>query len=735
MSLVTVVVPIYNVAPYLADCLDSIAGQTHRALDVILVDDGSTDGSETIAERYAEQDPRFRLVRQPNGGLGNARNNGAALANGDYLAFVDSDDVLAPTAYELLVGSLEQTGSDFATGRFRRLTTVGSRPAYFVARAFAKDRPRTHIRRFHDLAVDRTAWNKVFKRSFWDRHSFRFGEGVTYEDYYATLPAHFQAEAVDVLSATVYHWRIRESGESISQRREQPQEVLDRVAAVATTSRYLAQASPGDKAWYEHTALRLDLGYAPQVLVGADGAERDELLQRLQAWYLQTDPAAAHGLPAPSRLTWELVGRGALDDLATMLDALPTDDRPVPAVRRRGSWVADLPLQDRLALELYRVDEELSAVATVTDVELAGQRLSVQGSVSFERYEPVGARGQRMTAWLAAGGGQRIELQVQPSGDAGFTAGVDIPELTRSSPVDKKWVLHVEVRGRRLGRPAASVSAAEPAPRSSLTELDDGRLLRLDVGGRGGLRVHVQSAACRLVDAVVDGESLRLRGAADEPVDGVELMLASSSERTLLAAVASLRGGWEAVVPLRELSAGLADPTAPQSCRRADAVDWTMALTGSAGRRQVWHSGADALIRSDGRRELALSTNGAGLCTLSDRRRRPQVGELQIDETGVAFAVAVPEGVVPDGYVAVGPAGVERELTTQGDSGRLVVPADTDWLGTWRLCWRDPHGPTAATHLGVAPRLLDRPCRGSTGAVAVAVGRDRAGAVIVNVDR
>ena len=143
MALVGVVVPIYNVARYLEACLDSIAAQSYRELDVVLVDDGSTDGSDVIAERFAAREERFRLVRQPNGGLGNARNNGMALARGDYLAFADSDDLLPPRAYELLLTSLETTGSDFATGRFRRLTTAGSRPAAFVASAFAKDRAST----------------------------------------------------------------------------------------------------------------------------------------------------------------------------------------------------------------------------------------------------------------------------------------------------------------------------------------------------------------------------------------------------------------------------------------------------------------------------------------------------------------------------------------------------------------------------------------------------------------
>jgi CDP-glycerol glycerophosphotransferase len=93
MPLISVVVPMYNVERYLTDCLESLAQQTFTDLEVILVDDGSPDSCADMARAFAARDPRFRLVQQPNGGLGNARNTGADHATGDYLTFVDSDDV------------------------------------------------------------------------------------------------------------------------------------------------------------------------------------------------------------------------------------------------------------------------------------------------------------------------------------------------------------------------------------------------------------------------------------------------------------------------------------------------------------------------------------------------------------------------------------------------------------------------------------------------------------------
>jgi CDP-glycerol glycerophosphotransferase len=210
---VSVVVPIYNVATYLETCLDSLAQQTMADLEIIMVDDGSTDESPVIAERFVARDERFRLVRQTNAGLGAARNRGIDQSTGEFLAFVDSDDVLPRRAYEALLGALDRTSSDFATGNIRRLTSLGTTRATFLANAFARERLETHITRLPSLTADRLACNKLFRRSFWDSHGFRFPEGVRNEDIPVIMPAHYLAGSVDVVAETVYLWRRREAGD------------------------------------------------------------------------------------------------------------------------------------------------------------------------------------------------------------------------------------------------------------------------------------------------------------------------------------------------------------------------------------------------------------------------------------------------------------------------------------------------------------------------------------------
>ena len=102
--LISVIVPVYNVEKYLRQCLDSIINQTYRNLEIILVDDGSTDSSGIICDEYAQIDARIKVIHKENGGLSSARNAGldVCTSGGDFIAFVDSDDWLEPDMYERL---------------------------------------------------------------------------------------------------------------------------------------------------------------------------------------------------------------------------------------------------------------------------------------------------------------------------------------------------------------------------------------------------------------------------------------------------------------------------------------------------------------------------------------------------------------------------------------------------------------------------------------------------------
>ena len=119
-ELVTIIVPVYNTGAYLSPCLESLIAQTHRDLEIILVDDGSTDGSGAICDDFARRDERIKVIHQKNSGVSSARNAGLENASGTYLTFVDADDALLPYAVETALQYLRETDADVVTYGWQR---------------------------------------------------------------------------------------------------------------------------------------------------------------------------------------------------------------------------------------------------------------------------------------------------------------------------------------------------------------------------------------------------------------------------------------------------------------------------------------------------------------------------------------------------------------------------------------------------------------------------------------
>jgi glycosyltransferase involved in cell wall biosynthesis len=328
--------------------------------EAILVDDGSTDGSGAIANRYAARDARLRVVRQENAGLGNARNTGVAQAGGEFLLFLDSDDKLPPGAVGRLLATLDRTGSDFVSGNIHRFDSRSIWPAAFLARAFMLSRRRTHVTRFRWLLSDRMAQNKLWRRSFWDAHELRFPEGVLYEDTPVVIPAHFLARSVDVVRAPVYLWRERDDGtRSITQRRAELRTLRDRFAAVEQASAFLAARSPTVRRWYDESVVEDDLRYHIDVLDRASEEYRAEFLDRANAFLDRAGPGVEDRLPAIQRLKWHLVRRRLMPELLEVV-RFEQAGGVRHKVRIRGRTYGDYPFLDDPALgiprRVYRLD-------------------------------------------------------------------------------------------------------------------------------------------------------------------------------------------------------------------------------------------------------------------------------------------------------------------------------------------------------------------------------------------
>lgn len=201
--LVSVIVPVYNVAPYLGECLDSILGQTYRDLDVVVVDDGSHDGSGNLCGQYASADARVRVVHQPNAGLAAARNKGLELARGSYIAFVDGDDAVAPH----FVASLLGAHADVAQCGFCRSPEgcAGSNEAVELERLSGRD--ATERLQYDGTGSATVVWNKLYRRELLSGE--RFPEGRQHEDEFLTYRLLWKARTVAVSDAPLYYYRQR----------------------------------------------------------------------------------------------------------------------------------------------------------------------------------------------------------------------------------------------------------------------------------------------------------------------------------------------------------------------------------------------------------------------------------------------------------------------------------------------------------------------------------------------
>ncbi len=225
--LVSVVVPVHDVEPYVVECLDSLLAQRHRWLEIIVVDDGSNDRSGDLAESVAARDERILVVHTSNQGLGAARNEGVRHATGDLLGFVDSDDVVPRDGYAALVERIQRSRADLVTGDMARLEDGALRPVPWLARLHPGDRTLT-VDDTPDLLGDVFACNKLFRRDFWEQQGLTWPEGVRYEDQPTTTEAFLRASRIAVTSQVVYHWRIRSEGTSITQQRATVPDLADR---------------------------------------------------------------------------------------------------------------------------------------------------------------------------------------------------------------------------------------------------------------------------------------------------------------------------------------------------------------------------------------------------------------------------------------------------------------------------------------------------------------------------
>ncbi|HYO40519.1 MAG TPA: CDP-glycerol glycerophosphotransferase family protein [Nocardioidaceae bacterium] len=361
--LLSVVVPVYQVEDYLAECLDSLLGQTYHRLEIVLVDDGSTDLSSEIARGYAERDTRIVLVHQENAGLGSARNTGLARSSGALVTFADSDDTVPPNAYRRMVSTLQRSGSDFVVGALVRQEGGVERMRSWAKQAHARRRIAVTIDDVPAMLTNVMACTKVFRREFLDSIRLRFPEGTRYEDQVPITRAYLEARSFDVLPDVVYRWRKRDDKSSLSQRKTEMQDLVDRLAAHREIAEFLHEcASPAVlHTWYVKTFRQDFFGYL-RVAADADDGYWEHLQESIVSIAQQAPSDLDDQVELRARLAVWLGRHGHRDALRDLVRDEGFRGSNFPVTSEDGQLYARVP-----SLKPHRlpVPENLVRIRTV----------------------------------------------------------------------------------------------------------------------------------------------------------------------------------------------------------------------------------------------------------------------------------------------------------------------------------------------------------------------------------
>ena len=226
MPKATVIVPVYNVEDYLEKCVNSILAQTLKDFELLLVDDGSTDGSGALCDQLAQRDPRIRVIHQENQGLGGARNTGIAQAQGEWLLLVDSDDWIEPTTLERTVDAGETCSAQLVMFGYRAVNEEGR-----VVQTFVEETPKGQALTLADrtdlLLTAPSACLRLYRRDLLERTEIRFPPRVWYEDMRTTPKLMIQADRVVFLDFVGYNYLQRKGSITKNQNADRNREILD----------------------------------------------------------------------------------------------------------------------------------------------------------------------------------------------------------------------------------------------------------------------------------------------------------------------------------------------------------------------------------------------------------------------------------------------------------------------------------------------------------------------------
>ena len=626
--MLSVIVPAFNASGFIDRCLKSILNQSGVSLEVIVVDDGSTDDTVEKAIQHSHGAHSVTVLTGTNEGPARARNRGIGAARGKYITFVDADDEVLADAYATLVDSLERTGSDIATGAYVRVGSAGRSRPKLTARVHARQRLAVRLDDMPELLEEPVLWNKVYRHDFWNRHVGEMWGFSNYEDQEPVYRALVGAAAIDVLTNDVYAWRLADGRDTRSKRKAELSDLQSKLEVIEALRATLHHSSGHVVEQAYAIWMGTDLAMHAEYLDTANKRFRKTLCDAAKTLRKTMPKGAWKLMPAQERLYMWVVASGDLDDIEEVLGTRMEETRAVPLELADDTWMVAPTYLSRLKTDvphrlLKAQPVDFKPVVIVRNARWIGeQQIELQGCAYIPGVDP-GRATFRMQGIMDGAtvldcavetrNDNRVDLDV---GDpwrtyeaGGFTVGVDVSGLGDISPRGIDLVGSFELGEMHLRTPAESTAVVGMIAPSPIR--DSGRLT---VVADDRSELSIRPVAMPTDPVVV--KNLDFRGR-----DVTVTLDRSKNVRGLTLHTAGNKVELEANGP-SIFSATL--PELPDRFRTHGERQWKMlAKTTEGNDVDVYHASVDYLL--PGTTCVRLAANSAGKVRLSQRFRRVTV--------------------------------------------------------------------------------------------------------------
>lgn len=218
MELISVIIPVYNVEKHIRECLDSVINQTYKNLEIILVENASTDLSGEICNEYAKKDSRIKVIHKKIKGVSDARNEGLDIAKGKYIMFLDADDYYEQNACERLLKEIKEKDADYVTANYIHITHDGKKWNEPLFDVNVYDDFKLSIQDYKKsfFVMNSVIWNKIFRREFIENNKLRFVSGAIAEDAIFATFCYVHSDRGYYIKDVIYNYRQNEANVSIS---------------------------------------------------------------------------------------------------------------------------------------------------------------------------------------------------------------------------------------------------------------------------------------------------------------------------------------------------------------------------------------------------------------------------------------------------------------------------------------------------------------------------------------